>query len=98
MMTPRSFGTLPSGEAVEEYTLTNRAGASASVLTLGGIVTSLKVPDREGRSSDIVLGFNDLGSYSAGHPYFGAIIGRIAGRVTAGRIWVEGHGYALACN
>jgi aldose 1-epimerase len=98
MMTPRPFGTFPSGESVEEYTLSNRAGASATVLTLGGIVTSLKVPDREGRSSDIVLGFNDLGSYSAGHPYFGAIIGRIAGRVTAGRIWIEGQGHVLACN
>ncbi|HEY5079267.1 MAG TPA: aldose epimerase family protein, partial [Opitutaceae bacterium] len=98
MMTPRPFGSLPSGESVEEFTLTNRAGASASVLTLGGIVTSLRVPDREGRASDIVLGFDELGSYAAGHPYFGAIIGRIAGRVTGGKIWIEGEGYSLACN
>src|SRR5579863_6641744 len=97
-MTPIPFGTFPSGETVEAYTLTNASGASATLLTLGGIVASLKVPDRGGRLSDIVLGFNDLGSYAAGHPYFGAIVGRIAGRVTGGRLWVEGRGYSLACN
>jgi aldose 1-epimerase len=97
-MTPRPFGTLPSGEAVEAYTLTNRTGASATVLTLGGIVASLRMPDSRGRLDDIVLGFNDLGPYASGHPYFGAIVGRIAGRVTAGRLWIEGLGYSLACN
>jgi aldose 1-epimerase len=97
-MTPEPFCSLPSGETVEAYTLVNGAGASAKVMTLGGIVTSLCVPDRQGRFADIVLGFNDLGPYAAGHPHFGAITGRIAGRVTGGRIWIEGKGYSLECN
>jgi aldose 1-epimerase len=97
-MTPRPFGSLPSGENVEAYTLTNSAGASATVLTLGAIVSSLRMPDRHGRIDDIVLGFNDLEAYSGGHSYFGAIIGRIAGRVTGGRMWIEGLAHSLACN
>ncbi len=97
-MNPRPFGTLPSGEAVEAYTLANGAGASAKVLTFGGIISSLRVPDRHGRIADVVLGLNDLGAYAAGRAYLGAVIGRIAGRVTGGRVRVEGQGYSLACN
>jgi aldose 1-epimerase len=97
-MNPRPFGSLASGESVEAHTLTNRAGASVQVLTYGGIVTSLCMPDRRGQVADIVLGFNDLEGYTAGHPYFGAIIGRIAGRVTGGRVSLGGETLALACN
>ena len=61
-------------------------------------MTSLRIPDSRGRIEDLVLGFNELGPYAAGHPHFGAIIGRIAGRVTGGRLWVEGQVYPLACN
>lgn len=97
-MHPRPFGFFPSGEPVEAYTLTNPAGASVCVLTYGGIVTSLRVPDRSGQFADVVLGFDHLASYLAGHPYFGAIAGRIAGRVTGGRLVVEGRTYPLALN
>ena len=97
-MTSREFGTLPSGDVVEAYTLSNDAGASAEILTLGGIVRTLCVPDREGRVSDVVLGFKDLGAYLAGHPYFGAVVGRIAGRVSGGNLSIDGRPYALACN
>jgi len=97
-MTFRSFGCLPSGEPIEAYTLANAAGASAQVVTYGGIVTALRMPDRHGRFADVVLGFNDLAAYVAGHPYFGAIAGRIAGRVRGGRITVEGRVYQLARN
>jgi aldose 1-epimerase len=97
-MTPRPFGQLPSGESVEAYTLANAAGASVEVLTYGGIVRSLRVPDRGGRIADVVLGFDTLEGYLGGRAYYGAIIGRIAGRVTAGRIWLQGRGYSLALN
>lgn len=97
-MTPRPFGSLPTGEPVEAHTLTNGAGASVEVLTYGGIVSSLRVPDRDGRIADVVLGFSDLGGYLGASEYFGAIIGRIAGRVTGGRISVDGRDHALACN
>ncbi len=65
-MTPRPFGTLPSGETVEAYTLANASGASAQVLTYGGIVTSLRMPDRRGRMADVVLGFDGLGGLPRG--------------------------------
>src|SRR5579863_6357278 len=97
-MTPRRFGTLPSGEAVEAYTLANGAGASAEVLTYGGIVASLRMPDRSGRMADVVLGYPELGGYLEGRAYLGAIIGRIAGRVRGGTLAVGDKSYRLAQN
>jgi len=97
-MTSRPFGSLPSGEAVTAYTLANAAGASAQILTLGGIVMSLRVPDRQGRLADVVLGCDTLAGYLASHPYFGAIIGRIAGRVAGGRLRIDGREFALPLN
>jgi len=85
-MTPQHFGTLSDGTPVEKYTLRNASGASADIITYGGIITALRVPDRHGELADVVLGFNTLDRYLAGHPYFGAIIGRIAGRLTAGQL------------
>ena len=85
-MTSQPFGTLADGTTVEKYTLRNASGASAEIITYGGIITALRVPDREGKLADVVLGFDTLAAYLAGHPYFGAIIGRIAGRVTAGKL------------
>jgi aldose 1-epimerase len=67
-------------------------------MTYGGIVTSLHVPDRNGQLDDVVLGFHDLDSYVAGHPYFGAITGRIAGRVSGGGFTLEGRRYDLVKN
>jgi aldose 1-epimerase len=94
-MNPRPYGSLASGETVEAHTLKNSSGASAEVLSYGGIVTSLRMPDRQGRLADVVLGFNDLGSYLSGTAYFGAIIGRVAGRVSGGRLSVDGRTYDL---
>lgn len=97
-MTPRIFGTLPSGETAMLYELGNAAGASLRVTNYGGIVTALRVPDRAGRLDDVVLGFDSLAPYLAGHPYFGAIIGRIAGRVTHGKLPVGGRVLQLPVN
>jgi aldose 1-epimerase len=97
-MTHNAFGSLPSGETVDAYTLRSWGGASARVLTYGGIVASLEIPDRNGRLVDVVLGFDDLHGYLGGRSYFGAIVGRIAGRVTEGRISAGGREYQLERN
>lgn len=94
----REFGTLPTGEVIEEYTLENAHGMKMTVLTYGGIVRTLWVPDREGRAQDIVLGFNTLEPYLANHPYFGALVGRVAGRLTGGNLTIDGQHYPLVKN
>lgn len=93
----RAFGHLPSGPAVTCHTL-SAGGASLEVLTLGGIVRALSLPDRAGRLTDVVLGFDRLEDYLGGGAYFGAMVGRIAGRLTAGKLLVEGCEHILACN
>jgi aldose 1-epimerase len=95
---PRLFGRLPGGEPVEAYTLVNASGASVDVITYGGIVTSLRMFDRLGRLIDVVLGFDSLAPYVNGRAYFGAIVGRVAGRTTGGRFTLNGRPYELACN
>lgn len=91
-------GYLSTGEPVERHTLANAAGASVEVLTLGGIVTALRVPDRDGVLADVVLGFDHLAGYLGAHPYFGVIAGRVAGRITGARFPLDGVSHALVCN
>jgi aldose 1-epimerase len=92
------FGTCPGGEAVEAFTLANDCGASLKVITYGGIITSLRMPDRHGQFADVVLGFDRLEPYLAGHPYFGAIVGRVAGRMTRGLLRLDESTRQLAVN
>jgi aldose 1-epimerase len=66
------------------YVLTNTRGMAAKVITYGAIVTELHVPDRNGRLSDIVLGFDDLADYLRGHPHVGTVVGRVANRIARG--------------
>jgi len=98
MSPPRFFGSLPTGQTVDAFTLTNAGHASVTILTLGGIVSSLRMPDRHGVFADLVLGFDDLTAYVAGHPYFGAIAGRVAGRITEARFSLDGSTHPLAAN
>ena len=97
-VTKESFGKTAEGENVDLYTLRNVHGVETKITNYGGIVTSLKVPDRRGKFDDIVLGFNDLDSYLKGHPYFGAIIGRYGNRIAKGRFTLNGVEYKLAVN
>jgi aldose 1-epimerase len=97
-ITQRYFGSLADGCDIELFVLTNKKGMQASITTYGGIVTSLTAPDRAGRFSDIVLGFDDLDGYLAGHPYFGAIVGRYANRIRGGSFTLDGETYALTRN
>ena len=94
----RIFGHLATGESVEAWTLRGSGGLELETITYGGIVTRLLVPDGDGHRADIVLGFKDLESYLAGHPYFGAIVGRVAGRIAGARFNLEGKTYKLLCN
>ena len=92
------FGQLPDGRGVELFTLTNRHGIELRAMTYGAIITSIRTPDRDGTLADIVLGFDSLGGYLAGSPYFGAVVGRYANRIAAGRFTLDGITYRLARN
>lgn len=92
------FGELPSGEAVTRYTLTNDQGLTVKIINFGGIITELLVPDRTGQTADVVLGLSSLQEYLNGHPYFGAVVGRVAGRIGGGSFSIDDHVYELVCN
>ena len=94
----RVFGQMPDGKAVESFTLTNANGIEVTAIPYGAIITSLKTPDRTGRSGDVVLGFDSLGGYLSEHPYFGAIVGRYGNRIAGGRFTLDGRTYTLARN
>ena len=92
------FGKTKDGAAVDLFTLTNANGMKAKIMTYGAILTELHVPDRQGRSDDVVLGFDDLESYLKGHPHFGATTGRVANRIAKGKFTLDGKEYTLAVN
>lgn len=98
MSAPRPFGTLPSGEPVESHLLAGPSGASAEILTLGGIVRSLRVPDRHGALANVVLNHDTLDDYLEDDRYTGAIAGRVAGRIRGARFSLDGTTYHLAAN
>jgi len=98
MIVPRNFGHLPCGEPVDAYVLKGSGGLELETITCGGIVTRLMAPDRNGRLADVVLGFDSLAPYLAGHPYFGAITGRVAGRITNAQFMLDGKLHSLARN
>lgn len=92
------FGILPEGDTVYQYTLTNENGIRIKIINYGGIVTGIYVPDKNGNSGDVVLGFDTLQKYVTNDPYFGAIIGRYANRIARGTFELEGQQYVLAAN
>src|SRR5690349_21470733 len=96
-VTKAPFGTA-DGQSVDLYTLRNVHGLEAKITNYGGILVSLKVPDRNGKFDDVVLGFNDLDTYLKGDPYFGALIGRYGNRIAKGRFTLNGVEYKLAVN
>jgi aldose 1-epimerase len=92
------FGALADGAKVEAVTLTNAHGISARIMTLGATLQSLIVPDRAGRSDDIVLGYDTAAEYLARPNYFGASIGRYANRIAKGKFTLDGKTYTLETN
>ncbi|MFH0756007.1 MAG: aldose epimerase family protein [Bacteroidota bacterium] len=92
------FGTTPDGDSVSLFTLENEQGLIVRVTNYGGIITEIQTPDRDGKMGNIVLGFDNLDQYLAGHPYFGAIVGRYGNRIAKGRFTLDGETYRLAIN
>jgi aldose 1-epimerase len=92
------FGHLSDGTAVEAAELSNGAGMSVRIMTLGATIQSLFVPDRRGSAGDVVLGFDTAQEYFQGTGYFGATVGRFANRIAKGRFRLDGRDYVLAAN
>lgn len=93
-----SFGATPAGDPVEVVTLTNATGMQVRLLTLGAIIQSVQVPDREGRLADVTLGHASPAEYCSSPHYFGASVGRVANRLAAGRCPIAGLEYQVSCN
>lgn len=85
-------------KAVYLYTLTNKNGMEIKITNFGGIITSVTVPDKNGVMENVVLGFDSLKSYLAGHPYFGSLVGRYGNRIAKGKFVLNDTTYTLAVN
>src|SRR5580658_9339396 len=93
------FGTTRDGAAIRIYTLTNQKGVEARIMNYGGIIVSIKAPDRTGTPADIVLGFDSLAGYLANpSPFFGALVGRYANRIAHAKFTLDGTEYKLEKN
>ncbi|PYV05064.1 MAG: galactose-1-epimerase [Acidobacteria bacterium] len=93
------FGKTPDQKVIDLYTLTNAHGVEARITNYGGILVSLKAPDRNGKLADVVLGFDGPEGYLKNNtPYFGAVIGRYGNRIAKGRFSLNGREYRLALN
>ena len=98
-ITKSDFGTLPDSTVIEKYTLKNANGVEMNVITYGGRITSLKVPNKDGKMEDIVLGFDNIKDYlRKDDPFFGALIGRYGNRIAKGKFSLNGTEYTLATN
>ncbi len=94
----QAFGKMPDGTPIEIYTLKD-GSIEARIMTYGGIVVSLKTPDRKGQSADIVLGYDSLDGYLGGNKaFFGAIIGRYANRIAHAAFKLDGKSYSVPKN
>ncbi|MFO0851124.1 MAG: aldose epimerase family protein [Gemmataceae bacterium] len=92
------FGKTADGTPVEAYTLTNKNGMAATILTYGGTIQKLVVPGKDGKPADVALGFDDLKGYETQSPFFGCITGRYANRIAKGKFTLDGKEYTLATN
>ncbi|NHC15042.1 aldose epimerase family protein [Motilibacter deserti] len=97
-ITSEPWGATADGTAVTRWTLRNHRGTTARILTLGGVLQSMLVPDRSGRLANVALGFGTLTPYLTNSPNFGAVIGRYANRIANGRFVLDGVTYQLPLN
>ncbi len=96
-VTKKPFGKTTDGAAVDLYVLKSEK-LEAAITNYGGRVVSLKVPDRAGKSADIVVGFDNMDGYLKENPYFGALVGRYGNRIAHGKFKLNGHEYTLVRN
>ncbi len=94
----KSYFGKSGNQDVSLYTLTNDNGIVIKITNYGGIITSILMPDKKGKTGDIVLGYDNLNQYIENSPYFGAIVGRYANRIAKGRFTLDGRIYELAIN
>lgn len=94
----QAWGQTQDGTPIKLFTLTNSKGMVAKITTYGAIITELRVLDRNDKVGNVVLGFDNLDQYLKGHPFFGAVAGRVANRIAKGRFTLDGHEYRLAVN
>ncbi len=98
-VTRAAFGTMPDGTSIEVFTIANARGIEVRAIEFGAIIVSLTVPDRNGRTADVVLGYDTLADYvSKNTPYLGGVVGRYANRIARGRFGLDGTEYKLATN
>ncbi len=97
-ITKSNFGTMPDGQVIDKYTMKNTKGMEVDVINYGGIITSIKAPDKDGKYENVVLGFDNLNQYVKETPFFGAIIGRYGNRIAKGQIEIDGTSYQLDVN
>ena len=97
--TPEPFGKTKDGTPVEVYTLKSGKGLVAKVMTRGATLTELHVPDKDGNSADVILGYDDVTGYeSEDNQYFGCTTGRVCNRIAKGKFTIDGKEYTLAIN
>jgi len=92
------YGKLPDGREVFQYTLKNAAGVEVRIINYGAIVTSIRVPDRDGRLADIVLGYDSLAGYLGDNAYLGAIVGRYGNRIGKGKFKIDEQEFQVTIN
>jgi aldose 1-epimerase len=97
-VTRAPFGRMPDGTGIDLFTLTNGRGMEVRTIPFGAVIVSIRVPDRDGRVDDVVLGFDTLEGYLTKSRYFGAVAGRYANRIAKGRFVLDGRTYQLATN
>ncbi len=98
MITSKEFGILNTGETVTAYTMSAKCGVSVTVLDLGGIIQSIKMPDKNGNIKDIVCGYDTPQEYIDKGGYHGAIIGRYSNRIQNGKFEINGITYKVTKN
>jgi len=92
------FGKMPDGEAVQMYHLKNANGMEVNIITYGGAVQSIMMPDKNGHIDDVALGFDNLDGYLHTNTFFGALIGRYANRIADGKFTLDGKTYSIPIN
>lgn len=97
-ITKSFYGKTKDNKKVDLYSFKNENGMQVDIINYGGIITSLKVPDKNGETENIVLGYNKLEDYINENPYFGSIIGRYGNRIAKGKFNLNGNQYTLATN